>query len=96
MSDDGISDAQKVQRAEEAARLLENPMLQEAFAAIEMNLTLKWARSADDARDEREFIFLQLRAVRLIRGYLNTRVQDGKIVLATQAAKDSDGRASAG
>lgn len=92
-----LTDAEMVQRAEHAARLLEDTMLQEALAAIEMNITLKWARTQQGQVTEREFCYTQLQTVALFRGYLKARLTDGKMVVKAQADGEANGgRATSG
>ena len=90
----GLDDAQKLQRAQQATHLLENPMLIEAFDKIEGSLLRLWRDTDPGRSEEREQLWHQLRALDVVRAYLTRVVTTGNLVLQkTAASKKADGTA---
>ena len=61
---------QESRRGEQARRLLEDPLLQEAFGMVESALREAWATSADEATAERERLWLMLKLLGRVRAYM--------------------------
>ncbi len=70
---------QESRRGEQARRLLEDPLLQEAFATVEAALRDAWVATADDASGERERIWLQLKLLGRVRSHLSEVLETGKL-----------------
>lgn len=70
---------QEMQRGEEAKRILEHPMVSQAFADLEAHLTKEWAQSeAKDAKG-REQTWQCLKALSQFRKWFENHVQTGKM-----------------
>lgn len=66
-------------RAKDAAQLLENPLLVEAFAAIEHEAIEQWVGTGFGGAQDRERAWLFMKIVARVRGGLEAIVTDGKI-----------------
>lgn len=69
---------EEARRGELARRLLDDPLLKEAFREVEEALRSAWLASADDAQAERERLWQMLRALGRVRGHLDAVVATGK------------------
>lgn len=79
---------QESRRGEQARRLLDDPLLQEAFATVGNALRNAWAATADDATAERERLWLMLRLLERVRAHLTAVLETGKLAAAQLAAHD--------
>jgi hypothetical protein len=79
---------QESRRGEQARRLLEDALLQEAFATVDGALREAWAATADEATTERERLWLMLKLLGRVRGYIMEILTSGKLA-ATQLAEIS-------
>lgn len=79
---------QESHRGEQARRLLEDPLLQEAFATVDAALRNAWAATGDDATAEREQLWLMLKLLGRVHGHLADVLNTGKLA-ATQLAEVS-------
>lgn len=70
---------QESRLGEQARRLLEDPLLQEAFATVGSALRNAWAATADDATDERERLWLMLKLLGRVRTHLSQVLETGKL-----------------
>ena len=70
---------QESRRGEHARRLLEDPLLQEAFAAVEGALREAWATSGDEATTERERLWLMLKLLARVRAHVVDALETGKL-----------------
>lgn len=61
---------QEARRGEQARRLLEDPLLQEAFATVDSGMRAAWAATAEDASSERERLWLMIRLLDRVRGHI--------------------------
>jgi ABC-type thiamine transport system ATPase subunit len=66
-------------RGEQARRLLDDPLLGEAFASVDIALRDAWAATIDDATAERERLWLMLKLLARVRGHLEQAVATGKL-----------------
>ncbi len=73
-------------RGEEARRVLEHPLLTEAFSSIEANLRRQWEASAGAEADLRERLWLMLRLLRRLQGLLTEVVETGRLAEAQLVA----------
>lgn len=69
----------RIIRGKHAEQLLSNPLLSEAFAAVEDDLVENWKRSAGKSPEVREALFLQLSTLDTVKNKLESFVTDGKI-----------------
>ena len=85
----GRDDARELElrRAEQARRLLDDPLTREAFAAVEARLQERWLSTAEDQAAERERLWLSLRLLRQVQGYLQEAVSTGKLAAMAEAAE---------
>lgn len=70
---------QESRRGEQARRLLEDPLLQEAFSAVDTALRDAWVTTADDAADERERLWLMLKLLARVRAQIVNVLETGKL-----------------
>ena len=70
---------QESRRGEQARRLLEDPLLQEAFSVIVAALRDAWVTTADDAPDERERLWLMLKLLGRVRAQIVNVLETGKL-----------------
>jgi hypothetical protein len=77
----------ELRRGEQARRLLEDPLLREAFAAVEAGLRERWLATAEEAAHVRERLWLSLRLLRQVQGYLQEAVTTGKLAALTEVAE---------
>ena len=70
---------QESRRGEQARRLLDDPLLQEAFAAVDGALREAWVATADDAVGERERLWLMLKLLGRLRGHLAETIETGRL-----------------
>ncbi len=82
MSDEGMLELQ-AQRGEQAAKLLEHPLLVEAFDLIEQDIQSKWTNSPARDVDGRESLWTQLRLLHRLRAEIQQVAETGKVARAT-------------
>lgn len=82
MSDEGRLEEQ-AQRGEQAAKLLEHPLLVEAFSVIEQDIRDKWTNSPARDVDGRERLWTQLRLLQRVRGEIQSVAETGKVARVT-------------
>jgi ABC-type thiamine transport system ATPase subunit len=70
---------QESRRGEQARRLLEDPLLQEAFSVIDAALRDAWVTTVDDAPDERERLWLMLKLLGRVRAQIVNVLETGKL-----------------
>lgn len=66
-------------RGEQARRLLEEPLMVEAFATVETSLSRQWETSGDDEAETRERLWLMLKLLRRVRGLLTEAMETGRL-----------------
>lgn len=66
-------------RGERAARLLEDELLQEAFATIEQEYTNQWLASPARDHEGREKLYLMVKTLHRFRSELAAVVETGKL-----------------
>jgi len=71
--------AQEVARSQDAQALLENPLLIEAFDAIEKEIDKEWKQSKANDADAREKLYLMNRLLAKLKGQIQTHVQTGRL-----------------
>jgi hypothetical protein len=74
---------EQAQRGEQARKLLEHPLLAEAFQIIEQDITDKWQNSPARDSEGRERLWTQLKLLHRLRGELELVVENGKAAEAT-------------
>lgn len=67
-------------RSHEVQFLLENPILQDAFRALEAKYILGWRNSKGSTSEEREKLYWLITALDEVRGELTRQISAGKIV----------------
>jgi hypothetical protein len=71
---------QEVRRGEQARRLLEDPLLNEAFDTVETSLRDGWAATQPDQVAERERLWLMLKLLGRLKGHLSEVIETGRLV----------------
>lgn len=66
-------------RGERARRLLDDPMLAEAFDVVERNLHEEWLASRGGQEREREQIWLMIKLLGRVKGQLTEAMETGKV-----------------
>lgn len=74
---------QQAHRGEQAAKLLEHPLLVEALSLIEQDITDKWTNSPARDTDGRESLWTQLKLLQRLRLELQQVAETGKVAKAT-------------
>lgn len=77
-------DIKAVSRAQQAERLLKDPLLSEAFEKVRQAILAKFEQSPVRDSEGREHLFKMLKALNDARGYLEQAIQDAKVVLDLQ------------
>lgn len=70
---------ERVARAEKAAALLRNEILQEAFTYLDDQFVEAWRKSAVSDTENRERLYNLSQALQSLRGYFENVVTDGKL-----------------
>jgi hypothetical protein len=73
-------------RGEEARRLLDEPLLVEAFATVEADLRRQWEASSDGETEARERSWLMLKLLRRVRALLTEAMETGRLAETQLAA----------
>jgi hypothetical protein len=74
----------EIRRGEEAKRVLAEPLLAEAFEAIEATLIDAMRRVDVGAKDRHQDLIVSLQLLGKVRGYLTDIVQTGKMAAMTE------------
>lgn len=74
---------QDISRAMEAERLLSHPLLQEAFQAIDEEITDRWQNSPANDADGREKLWLSRKLLQRVKLHLESVVSNGQMAQAT-------------
>lgn len=81
----------ELRRGEQARHLLDDPLLREAFAAVESGLRERWLATAEEGVEERECLWLSLRLLRHVQGYLQEAVTTGRLATLAKPADQQGG-----
>jgi len=73
---------QQIARAEEAKRLLESELFQEAFETLEQEWTAKWMNSQANDEAGREKCWLAIKMLHKLKGDLRAVMETSKIARA--------------
>ena len=66
-------------REEEARRLLENDLFQEAFETLRTELMTRWENSSSNETEAREQIWLGLQLLQRVRRHLESILETGEM-----------------
>lgn len=77
-----MTEAQDLHRAAQAQEALENPLIAEALAAWETEITEAWKKSPLRDVEGRERLRLMLEAAQSFKAHLNTVIATGKMIRA--------------
>lgn len=72
------------QRAERAQRLLGDELLKEAFALIEADTIAEWKSTSFREADKREKLWMQVKAIDVLKSKLQQAVTDGQLAKANR------------
>jgi hypothetical protein len=81
-----VTPAERVARANDAKRILDDPFVAEAFASVEAAIIKRWRGSKSDEAESRERLYWALQGLAAFRQEFHLAVQDGKV-----AQHDMDG-----
>jgi len=70
-------------RGEQAQRLLDDPILADAFATIEQEYIEQWQNSPARDAEGREKLYMMLKLLQRVKGHLSQVVDTGKLEKAT-------------
>lgn len=79
MAEDELKLRREADRAAKAAALANDPLLVEAFAAIERDLTSAWVNSLPSDAEKREKAWGMMWATQKLRTHLEAIIRDGKV-----------------
>jgi hypothetical protein len=71
-------------REEDAKRLLENDLFQEAFETLRVELMTRWENSTSNETEAREQIWLGLQLLQRVRRHLESILETGQLDRARQ------------
>jgi hypothetical protein len=74
-----LSKEQKIQRADEAKRLIEHPLLREAFANLKLNYFEAWTATAPEKVNERDAVYHAARVLSDVETHLRIVMSQGRI-----------------
>lgn len=86
-----LTKEQKVLRAQEAQRLLEHPLLREAFANLRLNYFEAWTATPPEKINERDAVYHAARVLSDVESHLRVVISQGRIERA-QIAKMQQGK----
>lgn len=77
--DDELSRRRESERGNKARQIIDNPLWDEAWTALESKLMDAWKSSQTGQMERRELIYLQLRAAAEVRGHIETVLETGQL-----------------
>lgn len=81
---------EEIRRGQRAHLFLEDPIFQEAWGDLEVDLEHAWRESSVKDAEGREHIWRMLRAMRSVRDILNGYVDDGKLAVERILAEERE------
>ncbi len=79
ISAETLTKEQKISRADEAKRLLEHPLLKEAFANLRSNYFEAWVNCPAEKVNERDAVFHAARVLNDVEAHLRVVVTQGRL-----------------
>lgn len=76
-----MTQQEDIERGQRAKRLLEDPLMIEAFQKIETDLSEARDHSKWNERDLREHVHMQLYMLKALQGYLDSVVRNGDFTM---------------
>ena len=74
-----LTKEQKIQRADEAKRLIEHPLLREAFANLRLNYFEAWVATPPEKINERDAVYHAARVLSDVETHLRITMSQGRI-----------------
>lgn len=74
-----LTKEQKIARADEAKRLLEHPLLREAFANLRLNYFEAWVATPPDKINDRDTVYHAARVLSDVEAHLRIVMSQGRI-----------------
>lgn len=74
-----LTKEQKIARADEARRLMEHPLMREAFENLRLNYFEAWCNTPADKVNERDVVFHAARVLSDVESHLRIVVSQGRI-----------------
>lgn len=78
-----------LQRARQAAEILEHPIVVEALAMMRAHILARWGETASGGMPERESLFQQFRAVHTFETIFRALINDGKFLEGRKRQDDA-------
>jgi hypothetical protein len=79
MQQEQLTKEQKIARADEARRLLENPLIREAFANLRLNYFEAWVEAPPEKVNERDAVYHAARVLSDVEAHLRIVMSQGRI-----------------
>lgn len=79
-------------RARQAQRLLDDPLLKEAFEAAEAEYIKQWRSSPVRDTEGREHLYVMLRSLERVKGHLESLAATGKLIDAQREQQKEQSR----
>lgn len=76
---EALTKEQKISRADEAKRLMEHPLLKEAFANLRANYFEAWVNCPTEKVNERDAVFHAARVLSDVEAHLRIVVTQGRL-----------------
>ena len=86
-----MNELEQVHRANHAQELKDNPILQEALETWQKDLMKAWENSPARDAEGREKLFLMVQASKQFQTYIQTLVDNGKMLTSPAVASASSG-----
>jgi hypothetical protein len=83
-----MNEEEQIRRGKEADRLLENPLLKEAFAAIRQRYRDEIEMSKPSEGKRREWSYVLLCAVKVVEGHLTSFANTGKLASVEKSERE--------
>ena len=77
--DDELGRRKERERGSKARLIIDNPLWDEAWIALDAKLTEAWKSSQTGMAERRELIYMQLRAAAEVRGYVEEILETGQL-----------------
>lgn len=74
-----LTKEQKIQRAEEAKRLIEHPLIREAFTNLRLNYFEAWTATPPEKVNERDAVYHAARVLSDVEAHLRIVISQGRI-----------------
>lgn len=84
--------AEKVDRAERARKIVEDPLVAEAFASLEKQVVEVWLGTKGDESEERDRAYVMGRLIRNLKEHFEAQMVEGKAAKRRLLKIEEEGR----